>query len=355
MAGLMDKWNFRLTRRLALYARLSDFMENGFPVEATLETVAMRYAKRKDPRAKIINEWRKKLALGQKFADVIKNHVPSEERVLISAGEMGGGGLAQGLKEAVRMGEAMSKIKSTIISNMMYPLSLAVALIGIFLMFSWKVAPVFKEILREEEWPESGKTLLFISDFFGNHLLLLFSMIVAVGALSMYLLPRWVGRGRKIANYFPPFSIYMSYQSSSFLIALSSMMNSGISLSESLQRINEKSSPWLSSHVSLMMMKLRVSGSDYGKALNTGMLDDEVAGDIEDYAKLSTFEKAIYSIGNKTMEKTVKTIESRMGIIKNVMLVLVAIVVAWVGSTSGLLQQTVADNAGKQQQSVQRK
>jgi type II secretory pathway component PulF len=353
--AFMDKWHFRLSRRIGLYERLADFMENGFPVEATLDAVSSRYGKRKDPRAKILNEWRKKLALGQKFSDAIKNHVPAEERVLISAGEMGSGGLAQGLREAVRMGKSMAKIKSTIINSMLYPAALVATLIGVFLMFSWQVAPVFKTILSVKEWPETAQYLLSVSDFFGHNWWVLLILLIASSFASSYLMPNWTTGGRKIADHFPPFSVYRDYQGSSFLIALSSMMASGVALSESLQRIQERGSPWLRGHVALMQKKLRVSGSDYGKALNTGMIEEEAAGDIEDYSKLSSFEKAIYIIGEKTMEKTILNVQIKMGVIKNVVLAMVAGSIVWMSSTSMMLQSTISENAGKMQTSLQKK
>lgn len=130
------------------------------------------------------------------------------------------------------------------------------------------------------------------------------------------------------------------------------MMIAGISLNEALQKVQEKGSPWLKDHINRMLRKLRVSGSDYGKALDTGMLDEETAGDIQDYSRLSTFEKAVYSIGEKTLVKTVKTIEAKMAVVKYLMLFAAAAMIMWIFGTSYLLQQEVANSAGKQQQQV---
>jgi toxin co-regulated pilus biosynthesis protein E len=120
-------------------------------------------------------------------------------------------------------------------------------------------------------------------------------------------------------------------------------------LNDSLKKVQEKGSPWLKDHINRMLRKLRVSGSDYGKALDTGLLDDETAGDIQDYARLSTFEKAVYSIGEKTLVKTVKSIEAKMGVIRYLMMFMAAGMIMWIFGTAYLLQQEIADKVGNNQ------
>ena len=347
-----QKLRFSLNSRISLYERIADFLDNKFPVEETLEVISQRYQKRKDYRTGILTEWRKKMAIGQKFSDAIKSHVPAEERVLIAAGESSGGGLPQGLREAIRLSQAMSKIKGTIIGGAIYPAMLMLMIVGMIAMFSTQIAPVFKSILDIRYWPESGQTLYAMSTFIVEKWWLVTSVLGGAAFGIAYTLPRWTGPTRQIADRFPPYSVYKAYQGSSFLIALSSMMIAGISLNEALQKVQEKGSPWLKDHINRMLRKLRVSGSDYGKALDTGMLDEETAGDIQDYSRLSTFEKAVYSIGEKTLVKTVKTIEAKMAVVKYLMLFAAAAMIMWIFGTSYLLQQEVANSAGKQQQQV---
>ena len=168
-------------------------------------------------------------------------------------------------------------------------------------------------------------------------------------------MPRWIGRSRNIADRFPPYSVYKEYQSASFLIALSSMMIAGVSLNEGLLKVQSKGSPWLKDHIGKMLRKLRVAGSDYGKVMDTGLLDDETAEDIQDYAKLSTFEKAVYGIGEKTLRKSIIKINVKMSIARYLMMFAVAALIMWVLGTSYLLQQTIAESAGKPQKAAMQK
>jgi type II secretory pathway component PulF len=345
----LEKMKFGISARISLYERLADFLDNKFPVEETLETIGMRYTKRKDYRAGIITDWRRKMAIGQKFSDAIKMHVPSEERVLISAGESSGGGLPQGLREAIRLSKSMASIKNTIIAGAAYPLVLIMMILGMAAMFYLQMVPVFKNILPIQYWPDSGKTLYSVSRFVVEQWYVVAAVLFGSFFSVSWLMPRWIGPGRSFFDKIPPFSVYKDYQASSFLIALSSMMIAGISLNDSLKKVQEKGSPWLKDHINRMLRKLRVSGSDYGKALDTGLLDDETAGDIQDYARLSTFEKAVYSIGEKTLVKTVKSIEAKMGVIRYLMMFMAAGMIMWIFGTAYLLQQEIADKVGNNQ------
>lgn len=349
------KSRFNLNARISLYERIADFLDNKFPVEETLDTIMNRYKKNKDYRADVLAEWKRKMANGVKFSDAIKDHVPAEERVLIAAGENGTGGLPQGLRESIRLSKAIAAIKTTIIVGAVYPIFIMLLITAMVAMFSIKIAPVFKAIIPVERWPESGRTLNSASEFLVSHWFMMIVVVFGIGFLVSYSLPRWKTFFRSTADKFPPYSIYRSYQSASFLIALSSMMLAGIGLNESLIKIQEKGSPWLKNHIGIMLRKLRVAGSDYGKALDTGMLSDETAGDIQDYSRLSTFEKAIYSIGEQTLTKTVKTIEYSMAVVRNVAMVVAAGLLFTIFMTSYDLQQDIATNINSKQKQIIKK
>lgn len=72
---------------------------------------------------------------------------------------------------------------------------------------------------------------------------------------------------------------------------------------------------------------MNLGGGNMGRALNTGLLDKETAGDVEDYSRLGSFSEAIYLLGSRSLENSIKIIQARMAIVKNLMLVLVAIII----------------------------
>lgn len=349
---LIQKIRFSLKYRITLYEKIADYLDSKFPVEQTLAQMSKRYKKNKDYRYKILDEWKMGMTRGKKFSDAIVNQVPSEERILISSGENSSGGLQEGLREAIRLSSSMAKIKSVIIGGSSYPIVLMFMILGMISMFSTQVAPVFKTILAIELWPESGKALYELSTFIVQKWWILTLATVATVYVIVKSLPRWCGKTRGFADKFPPYSIYKSYQASSFLIALSAMMKSGISLNDALNRIREQGSPWLRSHIDVMLRKLRYLGTDYGKALDTGLLENEIAGDIQDYSQLSSFENAVYRIGEASLIESVRVIEVKMNVVKYIMMFAAAGTLMWFFSTSYLLQQEVAGNAGNPQAQV---
>ena len=348
----IQKIRFGLSARISLYERLADYLENKFPVDKVLEKISKRYQKKKDYRAEILNVWRRRMANGSKFSDAIKAHIPAEERILIAAGENSGGGLPQGLREAIRLSKGVAAIKSAIISGSAYPAVLIATILFLVSMFASQMAPVFIDILPLSKWDSSALLLYNLSSAVNNYWWMILAIMMVICLILGWSTSRWTGKSRAIADRFPPYSIYKEYQSASFLIALSSMMIAGVGLSESLQKIYEKSSPYMQEHIGKMLRRLRVTGSEYGRALDTGLLSEEVAGDIEDYSALSTFEKAIYGIGEKMIEKTLKSINLRMVVFKQVMLVVVAIMIVWLMGTIYGLQGQTADEASKDQTAV---
>jgi type II secretory pathway component PulF len=126
------------------------------------------------------------------------------------------------------------------------------------------------------------------------------------------------------------------------------MMQSGTPLNDALKKIKQSSSPWLAVYMEDMMKNLRRGGKNFGQHLNVGLMDDETAGDVIDYSELGKFEEAIYSIGEKNLEQSVARIESRMGILKNLMIVLVGVTVGVIYYTSIELNGTVAEAASSQ-------
>ena len=214
--------------------------------------------------------------------------------------------------------------------------------------FQTDMAPIFKSLLPVTSWSSSGQTLDALSSFIVNYWWMVLIGFAVFGIASGISLGRWRGRGRKIADKFPPWSIYRTAQASSFMIGLSSLMRAGVAGFDALRSMHKTASPWMKSHLEKMMGTMRLGGPHSGKALNTGLLDKETAGDVEDYSQLGQFEDAIYLLGSRTMKESVDKINARMAVLRTILLILVAVSIGWIYSTIYGLQTTIASsmNAG---------
>jgi type II secretory pathway component PulF len=346
----VDKWlKFRLglDKRINIYERLQSYTEEEFPVYESLLKFQARYAKKKDFRAKVIGFWLEKMKHGFSFSQAIEGWVPEAELNLIAAGEEGKG-IEKGLGEAVKFAKSAQKIKSTIITGATYPLILLTVVLGFVAMFSIKMAPTYLSILPLESWPDMGQNFYAVSSFLVKDWYYPLGVMAVAAFFIGKTMGTWTGSVREIFDKFPPWSVYKVYQASAFLISLASMMQSGTPLNDALKKIKQSSSPWLAVYMEDMMKNLRRGGKNFGQHLNVGLMDDETAGDVIDYSELGKFEEAIYSIGEKNLEQSVARIESRMGILKNLMIVLVGVTVGVIYYTSIELNGTVAEAASSQ-------
>lgn len=340
--GLVSKLRFGLKTRIGLYQRMAAFLEAGIDIIRTLETIKKRYDKKKDYRGKVIGSWVESMGRGETFSDAIKSWVPPAEFMLISAGERSGD-LTEGLKQTVILSEAASKNKNAIIGGLIMPVVLVSMIFLMLIGFQIQMAPVFIGLLPLQQWPDSAQTLYKYSRFFYDHWFILVCMLGIAGVAIGMTINVWTGKVRDIFDKIPPWSIYKGYQGSSFLIAFSSLMKAGVPNYEALILMEKSASPWLKSHLKIMKERMGKGGSNPGEALNTGILDAETAGDIEDYSNLSGFQKAIFEIGSRSLETSVAQTKRRMAVLTNILLICVAGGVLVIYFTSYGLQTTIAE------------
>lgn len=340
----LAKLRFGLKARISIYERIADFLDAQIDIVSTLKSLRDRYAKTKDYRSRILAEWISNMERGVVFSEAIKDWVPPSEHMLISAGERGTG-LKNGLVEAKVLSMASSQTKAAIIGGLVFPLALFGMIIGLMFMFQKMQVPAFTGMLPLERWPPSAKTLYNISYFFYHYLFIILGVLGAIGFVIMASMGRWTRPPRAMFDRLPPWTIYKSYQGSSFLIGLASLMQAGIPTYDALKMMHRNASPWMRNHLEKMMSSIKVGGSNPGKSLDTGLLDNETAGDVQDYSRLGSFQDAIYRMGQRSLANGVKSIEAKMVIIRNLMLVMVAGSIAWMYLTSYNLQTTIASAA----------
>jgi len=342
------KFRLGLKQRINIYERLKSYTEEEFPVYESLLKFKQRYDKKKDFRGKIIGMWCDKMKNGWSFSQAVKGWVPEAELNLISAGE-DGSGIEKGLGEAIKFAKSAEKIKATIIGGATYPLILLIVVFGFVAMFSNQMAPTYLGILPLERWPALGQNFYMFSVLIVDGWYISLIGLTILSIIISKTIGIWVGSVREIFDKVPPWSVYKVYQSSSFLIGLASMMQSGTPLNDSLAKLKKSSSPWLANYIEEMMKNLRRGGKNFGQHLNVGLLDEETAGDVIDYSELGKFEVAIYAIGEKNLEESVSKIETKMSVARNLMIVIVGLTVGVIYYTSIELNGTVAEAASASQ------
>lgn len=342
MSRAMLKLRFGLKDRIGLYERICAFLENNIDIVSTLISIRDRYKKGKDYKYKILNEWIHVMNHGGKFADALQPWVPAAEHMLISAGEKGQG-LIGGLKEATVLSSAAAKNKKAIIGGLATPVFLTLMILGMLAGFQLKMVPIFAGLLPVEQWPTNASVLNTVSAFIVDYWWLMFLCAGGLGVFITSTIGRWTGPIRNKFDNLPPWSFYKTFQASSFLIALSSLMKAGVPNYDALKMMNRNASPWMRIHLNKMMASMRMSGSNPGESLDTGLLDASTSGDVQDYSKLSSFQDAIYILGKRSIEDGVEKTNNKMAVLRNLMFFLVAISIGTVYSTVYTLQSEIGD------------
>ena len=342
MSRAMLKLRFGLNARIGLYERVCAFLENNIDIVSTLTSIRDRYKKGKDFKYKILNEWIAVMNQGGKFADAIQPWVPAAEHMLISAGEKGQG-LIAGLKEATVLSSASSKNKKAIIGGLATPVFLTVMILMMLAGFQLKMVPIFSGLLPVEQWPSNASILNTISAAIVDYWYVFLFGVLIVGFIVTSTIGSWTGSVRNKFDKLPPWSFYKTFQASSFLIALSSLMKAGVPNYDALKMMHRNASPWMKIHLNKMMASMRLSGTNPGEALDTGLLDPATAGDVQDYSKLSSFQDAIYILGKRSIEDGVERTNNKMAVLRNLMFFLVAISIGTVYSTVYTLQSEIGD------------
>lgn len=328
LKDLNGRFAFGSKLRLHTYANLYRMQNNGLPIDASLERLLERKTARNRPERIVIKAWHDGMKQGRTFAESIRDFVPATELVLISAGERSGN-LGLGIEQAHRVTTAAQQMRKVLVARLTMPAILFVMLGALIVGFSTKMAPEFAKTLPPSEWSASGQALYAFSSFVKSFWLHCAGGVIAIVGTVAYSLPRWTGPIRGKFDRIPPWSIYRSYISATFMIALSALMTAGVPLSDAIKYIRANASDWTKSHLAVMVNRIR-AGDDYGEAMDTGLLDEETSDNVMIYSKIADFNKAILDVGNQVIDDAIERITIQAAVANTVSTLFIGLMLAWI-------------------------
>jgi len=342
------KMSFGLKVRKTLYKKLSFYVRN-IPMVDALRRIQARYEKRKAPQAKLLQVWVHAMADGQSFSQAIEGWIPSNELVLIRASERSGD-LAMGLEQAVTASEAIARARGAMF-KLIEPVLLSTALIGLAAMFRLKMVPQFEKMLPLSAWSGNAKIMYSVSNFIVKDWYWLLIVVALIIAAIVKTMPTWVGERRAFMDrHIMPWSIFRMYQGAAFMVAVGGLLRS-MAMREVLVIVRANANPWLRHHMDIMLSRLRAGENNMGRVMNTGLLDDDLSGDLEDFADIdaATFNKVVRESGDEVLEDSVQKISALAARMKVMMMIMVALGIASMYGTVyllmaqiGVAQQTTA-------------
>lgn len=323
------KFQFGLKQRASLYRKIASFARQGVPIYTAIERFVDEYSKKRgDPRVLIMQEWLLRMRDGNTFGQALQGYAPEAELMLIQAGEAQGD-LSRGIEKAIFVTESVARIRSAVISGLAYPVTVFALLIVMIYLFAIKVVPQLTQILPPEKWPEGPPQILYgmsvlVRDY---GLWITFALVFGV-VLSIKTLGVFRGPLRKAFDYFPPWSIYKTLQSSVFLITVSSLMSAGISINAALLRIREIVPPYVADYIGLMIDRLAM-GESNGSSVDVGFLPYDTAVDIRILGQTADFQSLLQMLGEETVENDVQRITAATRVLSIAILLLTGVYIGF--------------------------
>ena len=318
------KAQFGMTERIKMYRKIMSFVKQGVPLFNTLELFGDAYEENKkgEPRSIILRQWTERISQGSTFSMSLTGYAPEAEVMLIESGEVSGD-IENGFNQAIFVTESSKKIQSAIVSGLSYSLTVLLVLLGMMGMFAFYIMPQLVDVIPKENWQGSAAALYSMSMFIKDYgLYSLVGCVVFLGG-SLKSMPIWTGRSREFADHLPPWSIYKIIQGAVFLISLSSLMRTGVSLKDSLIKLHDKSSFYTRAYIDKMLDKLS-HGESNGESLNVGLLDGEIAMDIKLLGGVSDFDEIMLMIGTEAINVNVERISAMASRVGTLILMLTA-------------------------------
>ncbi|MDU8351243.1 type II secretion system F family protein [Pseudomonas syringae pv. actinidiae] len=340
------KMKFGSKYRLGMYEKLANFMKNGVDIDSAMEQMAegFDHFNKNDVRSKVIGELRESLATGMTFSSALSLWAPAGEVMLIKSGERSGA-LANAMENACLATEAGRKMKGAMISSMAYPVILLMVLCVMIYIFSSQAVPRLVEVKDPADWPSMSKGLYVISMYVNHWWFETILGVIGWSFFNSYLLPRWTNKFRSKVEFLPPYSIYKSYQGSIFLVSLSAMMQTGIAVWDALDELKELSSDYMKHHINLMQERL-LNGVNVGQALETGLLDQDIAIDLRVYASTANIEEKMGKIGESAIKSGIARIQTIGSIMNGVAIMMIGSYLIWQIIAFYMLTQGIGADAG---------
>jgi type II secretory pathway component PulF len=332
LAKQFYKFQFSAYVRRKMYQAFVDYLQQGIPVHDIVKMLAASIikanAKSQMFQVKILKNIEYRMSTGVDFSDALAYWVPISEVMSIRAG-MRSGDPVSGMKNTIDSLDASSSMAGTIFSKLSYPAILIAALFGLIFFFSVAIIPRIADVMDPSLWPPAAKTLYNMANFVRDDWYIVVILMVVLGIVVNWSLPRITGQTRKYLDILPPYSFYKAFHGANMLISLASLMRSGIPFVEALKDMRGLSSDYLGEHLDKMVDNM-AEGKDLGSSLDTGLLSSDMMVSVYMMSGNSNFQAAILEIGRQAVARSIEKIASIAGMLNGLALLGVTGYVGWV-------------------------
>lgn len=241
---LSSKWGWiSLVDKMVFSRHLAVMIEAGLSLNQALKALAEQ---NRNPKfQKIINQVEANVRQGKSFSNSLAEHPKVFNEIYINMTKVGetSGNLSEVLKLLAEQMKKDHELISRVRGAMIYPAVIITAMIGIGIMMMVTVVPKLTEIFTEMniELPLSTRIIIGISNFLKNNFLLGLGILIVSLVLLRFIIKIKAVRNilHKIYLRLPIFgSLIQKINSARFSRTISSLIESGVSIVESLKIVS---------------------------------------------------------------------------------------------------------------------
>lgn len=303
----MLRWRFGLRERSAYWDDMAKFVAAGIAPFTVLTDMVKVYSKRRKLRWKgeMLRRTSRRMEDGTALADALSRYIPPEEAAMLASGESVGK-LVDACKQLTfttrKRAEAMGLLWSSLTPAFVFfwvMVGIMIFMMNTILTEAGKLIP-----------PEIMAKLMLAPLYFGFGEFVLGNLVWILGgmtalAIAVFLsLSRWRPTDvirQKLDLHVPPWSLYVRLQSAFFLLTMAGMMQSGITFRPALEQIRRNATPWMRTHLNLILKRLE-TGRPEVECLMTGIMPIDIEDRLSIYSKMPNFAETMDQVARDSMD-----------------------------------------------------
>lgn len=315
-----------------IYENLAQMLSNaGSRRVETLAEVFSAWHKRDAARnlsiATIYKAIEQRLRKGQPFSESLKGFIPSDEAMLIDAGESAGR-LPQAFHAALMTQNAQAEMRGAMAGAMAQPIFNFVGLVVSSVALGKLLWPDLMSTFSEKYWPTWCLPMIHFDLWIASNWWVTFICLLVL-PLYYLTLPTWTGRSRSIFDKIPPWSLYRDRNASSLLVIFAGLIRAGLTVDEAIKRLSKTATPYMLWHLTLMATRMKVHGNDPIKTFQTGLFSQAILDRLGDTLRTSSPDEALSTMGEKSLKAILKMVKQGAAAANSICMLVIGLLFAY--------------------------
>lgn len=307
------------SERIVFYRELARSLESREQLRNFLQAergISEHPATRNASRAHALMRMQQMLSRGQDYrlSHLLGGVMPQGDRLMLSALDYSSDRPAT-LRALASAIEQQQHARQVLGKALLPPLILLPGVAGFCHVLATQSLPVIVKMAPPAVWTPFNQSVRSFAEVIQRDGSWMLFAVTALTALVVCALPRWTGwarsalenpsnRGRWLLWPLYPLtltlSIYRDFQVSQLLNAIAVLLESGMTLTESLHRLRRQARPWMQAHLQSVLAHLQVAPTDYVPAFSRGLMSPALLASVASAVRNNPhFDRVLIELGTR--------------------------------------------------------